>query len=253
MREVAAQLELEPYLKRKPRQLSGGQRQRVALGRAMVRDPQVFLLDEPLSNLDAKLRTEMRAQISTLHKRLSATFVYVTHDQTEAMTMGDRIVVMKDGRIQQVDTPQALYDRPKNRFVAGFIGSPQMNFWQTEVLRGPEGWRLRGAGLEFGVTGWQLEGYEGKAVTLGIRPEDIHAEEVMIKAHPDALVRGKVSLAERMGSEIYAYFASGGQKLIARAPARTGIRGGDEVVMALDLNKLHLFDADTGERIPRQG
>ena len=253
VRQVAAQLELEPYLKRKPRQLSGGQRQRVALGRAMVRDPQVFLLDEPLSNLDAKLRTEMRAQISTLHKHLSATFVYVTHDQTEAMTMGDRIVVMKDGRIQQVDTPQALYDRPKNRFVAGFIGSPQMNFWQTEVLRGPEGWRLRGAGLEFGVTGWQLEGYEGKTVTLGIRPEDIHAEEVMIKAHPDALIRGKVSLAERMGSEIYAYFASGGQKLIARAPARTGIRGGDEVVMALDLNKLHLFDADTGERIPRQG
>jgi len=250
--EAAKILELEPYLKRKPRALSGGQRQRVALGRAMVRDPAVFLLDEPLSNLDAKLRTEMRSQISSLHRRLKATFVYVTHDQTEAMTMGDRIVVMKDGTVQQTDTPQHLYDCPCNLFVAGFIGSPRMNFLPAAVDRG-EGtsYRLSFGDTRLTVAGWNLEPYVGREITLGVRPEDLHAEELMLSMAPESRLGGTVELAELMGAEIYVYFTCAGENLIARVPSRTGLRTGDPVSLAVDESKLHLFDKESGDRISR--
>lgn len=249
--EAAKILELEPYLKRKPKELSGGQRQRVALGRAMVRDPAVFLLDEPLSNLDAKLRTEMRSQISALHQRLQTTFVYVTHDQTEAMTMGDRIVVMKDGVIQQVDTPQNLYDHPCNQFVAGFIGSPQMNFLPVRAERGDAPLLILGdAALP--AAGWALEELTGEEAVLGFRPEDLHAGVLPDGAHSGAALSGPVTLAELMGSEIYVYFTCCGQRLIARVPSRTGIRSGDQVCLSMDESKLHLFDPVSGRAVPRR-
>lgn len=249
VREAAHILELDDYLGRKPKELSGGQRQRVALGRAMVRDPAVFLLDEPLSNLDAKLRTEMRSQISALHKRLQTTFVYVTHDQTEAMTMGDRIVVMKDGVIQQVDTPQNLYNYPCNKFVAGFIGSPQMNFLEAEVEKAGEGFALVFGENHIPLVKPELAAYIGKKVIFGIRPEDIHAEESFLSMAAGSNIEAKVNLAEMMGSEIYLYLTCNGQKLVARVPSRTGIRADDEVKLALDANKIHIFDKDTEEII----
>ena len=249
VREAAHILELDEYLNRKPRELSGGQRQRVALGRAMVRDPAVFLLDEPLSNLDAKLRTEMRSQISALHKRLQTTFVYVTHDQTEAMTMGDRIVVMKDGVIQQVDSPQNLYSYPCNKFVAGFIGSPQMNFLEADVEKEGAGYVLVFAQNRIPLVKPELEPYVGKKVILGIRPEDIHAEESFLAISEKSNIQAKVDLAEMMGSEIYLYFTCGGQKMVARVPSRTGIHADDEVKLALDANKIHVFDSATEEII----
>ncbi len=248
VREAARVLELEPYLNRKPKALSGGQRQRVALGRAMVRDPAVFLLDEPLSNLDAKLRTEMRSQISALHKRLQTTFVYVTHDQTEAMTMGDRIVVMKDGWIQQNDTPQKLYDEPCNMFVAGFIGSPQMNFIEAKVEKSAEG-----CDLVFGESGENriaakdpaaLADYVGKTVIMGIRPEHIHAaSDVEVPA--GACFDAKVDLAEMMGSEVYVYLTLCGRKVIARVPSNHVIRAEDTFRLAIDPKKVHVFDKET--------
>lgn len=194
--EAAKILGLEPYLDRKPRALSGGQRQRVALGRAMVRDPEVFLLDEPLSNLDAKLRTEMRSQIAALHKRLQTTFVYVTHDQTEAMTMGDRIVVMKDGFIQQVDTPQNLYNYPCNMFVAGFIGSPQMNFLNVKVEKEGDGVVLVFGSSRIPMKHKELLAYVGKEVVMGIRPEDIHVEESYLKVSEAANIKTDVDMTE---------------------------------------------------------
>lgn len=241
VREAARILELEPYLDRKPKALSGGQRQRVALGRAMVRDPKVFLLDEPLSNLDAKLRTEMRSQISQLHKRLQTTFVYVTHDQTEAMTMGDRIVVMKDGVIQQVDTPQNLYNSPCNMFVAGFIGSPQMNFVTVKVEKGADGFELVYGKCRVLMKNEELEQYVGKEVVMGIRPEDISVE----KAGDVAVLDAKVTLAEMMGSEIYLYFTYEGQNLIARIPSDVDVQADDTIRLALDEEKVHVFDKET--------
>ena len=214
--EAAKILGLEPYLDRKPRALSGGQRQRVALGRAMVRDPEVFLLDEPLSNLDAKLRTEMRSQIAALHKRLQTTFVYVTHDQTEAMTMGDRIVVMKDGFIQQVDTPQNLYNYPCNMFVAGFIGSPQMNFLNVKVEKEGDGVVLVFGSSRIPMKHKELLAYVGKEVVMGIRPEDIHVEESYLKVSEAANIKTDVDMTELMGSEIYLYLLANEQKLTAR-------------------------------------
>ena len=248
-REAAHILELDEYLSRKPKELSGGQRQRVALGRAMVRDPAVFLLDEPLSNLDAKLRTEMRSQISALHKRLQTTFVYVTHDQTEAMTMGDRIVVMKDGVIQQVDTPQNLYNYPCNKFVAGFIGSPQMNFLEAVVEKESDGFVLVFGQNRIPLVKPELAPYVGKKVIFGIRPEDIHAEESFLAISAGSNVEARVDLAEMMGSEIYLYLTCNGQKLVARVPSRTGIRADDTVKLALDANKIHVFDSETEEII----
>ena len=249
VREAAHILELDEYLSRKPKELSGGQRQRVALGRAMVRNPAVFLLDEPLSNLDAKLRTEMRSQISALHKRLQTTFVYVTHDQTEAMTMGDRIVVMKDGVIQQVDTPQNLYNYPCNKFVAGFIGSPQMNFLEAVVEKEGDGFVLVFGQNRIPLVKPELAPYVGKKVIFGIRPEDIHAEESFLAISAGSNVEARVDLAEMMGSEIYLYLTCNGQKLVARVPSRTGIRADDQVKLALDANKIHVFDSETEEII----
>ena len=249
VREAARILGLEEYLSRKPKELSGGQRQRVALGRAMVRDPAVFLLDEPLSNLDAKLRTEMRSQISALHKRLQTTFVYVTHDQTEAMTMGDRIVVMKDGVIQQVDTPQNLYNNPCNKFVAGFIGSPQMNFLEAAVEKEGEEFALVFGEHRIHVRKPELASYVGRKVIFGIRPEDIHAEESFLSMSEGSNIQAKVNLAEMMGFEIYLYLTCSGQRIVARVPSRTGIRADDEVRLALDTNKIHIFDSETEEVI----
>lgn len=239
-------LGLEPYLDRKPKALSGGQRQRVALGRAMVRDPEVFLLDEPLSNLDAKLRTEMRSQISKLHKRLGTTFVYVTHDQTEAMTMGDRICVMKDGIVQQFDTPQNLYDHPCNLFVAGFIGSPQMNFVDAKVEKAGSGFNLCFGDAKIRTEN-DLSAYEGKTVTFGIRPEDLHAEEQFFGE--ENVIDAYIDLDEMMGSESYLYLEYAGQKMIARVPSRYAKKSEENIRLAIDAEKAHLFDKESGEAI----
>ena len=244
--EAARILELEPYLKRKPKELSGGQRQRVALGRAMVRNPAVFLLDEPLSNLDAKLRTEMRSQIAALHKRLQTTFVYVTPDQTEAMTMGDRIVVMKDGNIHQVDTPQNLYNQPCNMFVASFIGSPQMNFIDAKVEKDGDAYALCFEGCRVPSNKAELADYVGKEVVVGIRPEDLHAEGSFNSSCGFPI---HVEMAEMMGSEIYVYFNVNGnpdgKKKIARIPSRENIHSDDDVRLLIDVNRVHVFDKET--------
>ena len=242
--EAAKILQLEPYLHRKPKALSGGQRQRVALGRAMVRKPSVFLLDEPLSNLDAKLRTEMGSQIASLHKKLETTFVYVTHDQTEAMTMGDRIVVMKDGYVQQFDTPQNLYNYPCNMFVAGFIGSPQMNFVNVTVEKDGEGQVLVFGDSRVAVNKPELEAYIGKEVVMGIRPEDIHANNSAHVGEP-AQFTSFINHMEMMGSENYLYLNAYGQKMLARIPARYEFSEDTEVVLAIDTGKIHVFDKET--------
>lgn len=242
---VAKILDIEHLLNRKPKQLSGGQRQRVALGRAMVRDPAVFLLDEPLSNLDAKLRTQTRTEIIKLHKELDTTFIYVTHDQTEAMTMGDRIVVMKDGKIMQADTPQELYENPANLFVAGFIGSPQMNFIDATVKKEGSAYAVVFPGGSIPVEGEALEAYAGKTVVLGIRPEDIHTEGYIFDENQDAVIDLKVGIAELMGAEIYAHCDCSGVPVVVRAPSRTKIHSGDQIRAALDKKMVHLFDKET--------
>ena len=235
VREAAKILEIEHLLDRKPKALSGGQRQRVALGRAMVRNPAVFLLDEPLSNLDAKLRTSMRTEIIKLHKKLATTFIYVTHDQTEAMTMCDRIVVMRDGVIQQVDTPQNLYDYPCNIFVAGFIGSPQMNFLDGTVIPLPQEKTADG----------KLAAYVGKSLKVGIRPEDMKDDEEFLEKHPSSHIDTEVEVSELMGAEIYLYLTYKGQNLMARVAPTSKSRRGDKVTMAMDTHKIHLFDPET--------
>lgn len=250
--EAAKILEIEQLLDRKPKALSGGQRQRVALGRAMVRNPAVFLLDEPLSNLDAKLRTAMRAEIIKLHKRLETTFVYVTHDQTEAMTMGDRIVVIKDGIVQQIDTPQNLYDYPCNIFVAGFIGSPQMNLIDGTVVKNGAGWAVDFGGCSIIIPAAKLEKadiskYEGKTIKVGIRPEDVDDGEEFIKDHAASAAQATVEISELMGAEIYLnLIICGGTKITARVDSRTKSRTGDSIKIAFDENKIHLFDIETG-------
>ncbi len=248
--ETAKILDIEHLLNRKPKALSGGQRQRVALGRAMVRDPAVFLLDEPLSNLDAKLRTQMRTEITKLHKRLQTTFVYVTHDQTEAMTMGDRIVVMKDGVIQQVDTPQNLYDAPCNMFVAGFIGSPQMNFIKADIIeKNGQLYAQFGTALAPIEDGESRRSYIGRQVVLGIRPEDMHSEDDLPECGRACVVEMQTELAELMGAEIYLYGDIAGNRVTVRTPSKAGIRSGDTVRLALDCDKLHIFDAETEQVI----
>ena len=246
--EAARILDLEHLLDRKPKALSGGQRQRVALGRAMVRNPAVFLLDEPLSNLDAKLRTSMRTEISKLHKKLDTTFVYVTHDQTEAMTMGDRICVMKDGVIQQFDTPQTLYDFPCNLFVAGFIGSPQMNFITATIAK--EGGKTVAKFGKFALPipeskAKSLNGYIGKDVIIGVRPEDF--EEV--DANPDGAISATVELAELMGAETNLYMDCAGNKLIVRMPSSVRPKEQSEFRVAIKLDKIHIFDKETEKAI----
>ncbi len=247
--EAAKILEIEHLLDRKPKALSGGQRQRVALGRAMVRNPAVFLLDEPLSNLDAKLRTSMRTEITKLHKKLATTFIYVTHDQTEAMTMGDRIVVMKDGVIQQVDTPQNLYDYPCNLFVAGFIGSPQMNFLDATVLKNGSTYSVDINGTVIALpadkVGNKLANYVGKTVKVGIRPEDIKDDEEFMAKHPGSKMDAVVEVSELMGAEIYLYMDYKGQNVMARVAPTSKARNGDKVTVALDEKKIHIFDPET--------
>ena len=248
--EAAKILDIEHLLDRKPKALSGGQRQRVAMGRAIVRNPKVFLMDEPLSNLDAKLRVQMRIEISKLHQRLETTIIYVTHDQTEALTLGTRIVVMKDGVVQQVASPIELYTKPQNLFVAGFIGSPQMNFIDAEVKR--EGNTAR---LVFGNNSILLhepkgkilldQGYEGKTVTFGIRPEDIKDEEVFINSSPESTLEATVRVYEMLGAEVFLYLSLENNEITVRVNPRTTARTGDTIKVALDLTKVHVFDKET--------
>ena len=248
--EAARILDLEHLLDRKPKALSGGQRQRVAMGRAIVREPKVFLMDEPLSNLDAKLRVQMRVEISKLHKRLEATIIYVTHDQTEAMTLGTRIVVMKDGIIQQCDSPINLYNYPVNLFVAGFMGSPAMNFIDAEVVQENGTVKLQFGQEKITVPEGQAKtlvdsGYVGKKVVMGIRPEVIHDDEVMIASKPESVIETKIKLYELLGAEVFLYFEVAGTDCTARVNPRTTARIGDTVKFAFDLNKLHVFDKET--------
>lgn len=250
VREAARILDLEKLLDRKPKALSGGQRQRVAMGRAIVRNPKVFLMDEPLSNLDAKLRVQMRIEISKLHQRLGATIIYVTHDQTEAMTLGTRIVVMKDGIVQQVDSPENLYNAPKNLFVAGFIGSPQMNFMDAVVEnRGEDVFLKVGShALKLPVTKvakFKDGSYNGKTVVLGIRPEDMHDSQLFINSSPDSVIESDIKVYELLGAEVFLYFDVEGFQMTARVNPRTNLRTGDHAKFALDMEKVHIFDKET--------
>ena len=247
--EAAKILDIEHLLDRKPKALSGGQRQRVALGRAIVREPKVFLMDEPLSNLDAKLRVQMRSEIGKLHKRLQTTFIYVTHDQTEAMTMGTRIVVMKDGIVQQVDSPQSLYDTPVNMFVAGFIGSPQMNFINAKLEKDGNDVVVLFEGNKIKIPEAKLndkvKAKIGSEVVFGIRPENIHDEEGFLSAFPDASFTVHVDFTELMGAETYLYLKAGDTNLTARVNPRTTAKIGDDIKVAFDLTKVHFFDKES--------
>ena len=250
VREAAKILEIEHLLDRKPKALSGGQRQRVALGRAMVRNPAVFLLDEPLSNLDAKLRTSMRTEIIKLHKKLATTFIYVTHDQTEAMTMGDRIVVMRDGVIQQVDTPQNLYDYPCNIFVAGFIGSPQMNFLDGTLQKNGDTYVVDLDGTVIPLpqektADGKLAAYVGKSLKVGIRPEDIHDSQMFLETSPSKPMNSVVKVYELLGAEVFLYFDVDGTQVTARVDPRTTAKTGDPIRFAFDMEKAHFFDKET--------
>ena len=268
VKEAAAILGITDYLSRKPKALSGGQRQRVALGRTIVREPKVFLLDEPLSNLDAKLRAQMRTEISKLHVRLATTFIYVTHDQIEAMTMGTRIVVMKDGFMQQVDTPQNLYDYPINLFVAGFIGTPQMNFFKESTIT-EEGGKvyvnfiggnkiLLPKSMVAKIKNLSDYANTGKTVTLGVRPEDIHEDQAFISTSPDTVVKARIDVIEKLGAETQIYckldFKEGEEatsvigdstNMIARIDSRSIVNRGEVVDLAFDARHIHLFDGVT--------
>ena len=248
--EAAKILDIEHLLDRKPKALSGGQRQRVAMGRAIVRNPKVFLMDEPLSNLDAKLRVQMRIEISKLHQRLESTIIYVTHDQTEALTLGTRIVVMKDGVMQQVATPIDLYTKPCNLFVAGFIGSPQMNFIDCKVVRDEEGIKLAFGSYAVKLPESKAEklvegGYIDKDVIMGIRPVDIKDEEIFINAGSSNVLDATVRVYEMLGAEVFLYFSVEGHDLTVRVNPRTTARPGDTIKIALDTSKIHIFDKDT--------
>lgn len=251
VREAAKILDIEHLLDRKPKALSGGQRQRVALGRAIVREPQVFLMDEPLSNLDAKLRGQMRAEISKLAKRLETTVIYVTHDQIEAMTMGDRIVVMKDGIIQQAASPDVLYNHPTNIFVAGFIGAPTMNFIEGELAEQNGVVRFRANGLDVEIPTGKAQALKdkaliGKTVILGVRPEDIHEEPVFLEASPNSIFNAHVEVSENLGHEMLLYLNGVGKdSTIARVDGRSNTKEGQNVKLAIDMNKIHVFDKAT--------
>jgi len=258
---TAKMLELEELLKRKPAQLSGGQRQRVAMGRAIVRQPAAYLMDEPLSNLDAKLRVEMRTYLATLHQQLRTTTLYVTHDQTEAMTMGDRVAVMRGGRLQQVDVPKVLYDRPANAFVAGFIGSPAMNLVRARLVEHGDAVSVDlgeavlplPRSVPAGRPG--LARYAGGEVLVGIRPEDIEDAALLPSANGTALPV-RVTLAESLGAEVIAHFplatepaADTGSLLTARLSPRSGASSGEPLRVAIDVERLHFFDPETDEAI----
>jgi multiple sugar transport system ATP-binding protein len=244
---AAKTLGITDLMNRKPRQLSGGQRQRVAVGRAIVREPKVFLFDEPLSNLDAKLRIQMRAEITKIHQQLQTTFIYVTHDQMEAMTMATRIAVINKGKLQQLDTPQNLYNFPTNLFVAGFIGSPAMNFFPATIRR--NGGLIADAG-EFKIPlpadrSKELEAYVGKDVIFGIRPEDIHDADFVPPNIPSAKVPAKVDVTELMGNEILLYLITGKNIFVARVDPRSKMRVGDQSQVAFNMEKFHVFDPTT--------
>lgn len=248
IKKVAKDLDIEYLLNRKPKALSGGQRQRVAVGRAMVRNPSVFLFDEPLSNLDAKLRAEMRTVIKQLHEKLETTFVYVTHDQIEAMTMADRIVVMKDGYIQQNDVPQRLYDCPCNQFVAGFIGMPQMNFFDCEVEKNEDKFYLNFGDHkillpESKCGNGSIESYIGKTVVAGIRPGDLSIVD------KDFTIKGEVEIKELMGSESYIYVNSNNVRFTVRTVGSYDCNLGQSVSIKFDTEKIHLFDKETTKTI----
>ncbi|MFY3791422.1 ABC transporter ATP-binding protein [Ureibacillus sp. MALMAid1270] len=248
--EAAKILGLEEYLKRKPKALSGGQRQRVALGRAIVRDAKIFLMDEPLSNLDAKLRVQMRAEIQKLHRRLGTTTIYVTHDQTEAMTMATRLVVMKDGLIQQVGTPKDVYDYPNNVFVGGFIGSPAMNFFRGKL--GESEFVIGDFRIELPEskrTLLQEKGYIGKEIILGIRPEHIYTNSEDIANHKGSTVSVQIEVAELMGAETYLYSNLNGTDFIARIDVDSNVKPLDIIQLAFDMERAHFFDAVTENRI----
>ena len=253
-------LGLTDLLDRKPADMSGGQRQRVAMGRAIVRDAKVFLMDEPLSNLDAKLRVSMRTEIAKIHRRIGATTIYVTHDQTEAMTLADRIVIMSStpnadksgtvGRIEQIGTPQELYNDPATKFVAGFIGSPAMNFLSLKI----EGNKLIGEGISLTLPEGQHKllkekGYSSKEVIMGIRPEDISASILAEEAYPEAQIEAEVTVSELLGAETMLYLKAGDAELVSRVEARDFRQPGEKITVTLNLNKAHFFDKDTEVRI----
>ena len=253
VKKTAKILGLTDYLDRLPRALSGGQRQRVAVGRAIIRKVGIFLMDEPLSNLDAKQRVTMRSEITQIHRETGATTIYVTHDQTEAMTLGTRIVVMKDGVVQQVDTPQNLYDMPGNLFVAGFMGSPQMNFLDATVRRDGDTAVLVVDGHDIRLPAEKSKavldgGYEGKDVVMGIRPEDLDDSESAI-AQDSAVFTSTIKVYELLGAEVFLYFDIGGKPVTARVEASTKARPGSEIKIAMDVNKIHVFDKETEQTV----
>ncbi len=252
VKEAAQILGIENLLDRRPKQLSGGQRQRVALGRAIVREPKVFLMDEPLSNLDAKLRVQMRTELSKLHDRLQTTIIYVTHDQVEAMTMGDRIVVLKDGVIQQVDDPLTLYNKPANMFVAGFIGTPPMNFINGIVVKEGENYFVSGESFRVKIPAnlvqkhARIKDYVDKEVVFGIRPEDINDSSVTdLEVTADNSVTADVEVVEPMGAEINLYINIDGQSVVAKVDAGSKARVSDSIKVTMDISKMHIFDAET--------
>jgi multiple sugar transport system ATP-binding protein len=250
--EAARILGIEDLLDRRPRQLSGGQRQRVALGRAIVREPAVFLLDEPLSNLDAKLRVQTRAEISKLHQRLETTFVYVTHDQVEAMTMATRIAVLDHGILQQVGTPQEVYEKPVNVFVAGFIGSPAMNLFKVAVTGNPEEMYLDGGTFRALVPpqrAQQLAPYLNQRIIFGIRPEDIHDSQFMPPGIEASRMTAEVDVTELMGNEVFLYLVNGEHSFLARVDPRTSARPGAQIDVALNMSRMHAFDPETEHAI----
>jgi multiple sugar transport system ATP-binding protein len=252
--EAAQILGIEQLLKRRPRELSGGQRQRVALGRAIVREPKVFLLDEPLSNLDAKLRVQTRTEISKLHQRLQTTFIYVTHDQTEAMTMATRIAVMNKGVLQQMDTPQQLYDKPANLFVAGFIGSPAMNFFQAHLRKDGNDLYVDTGAFKVKIPSDRNAVYmplAGKEVVFGIRPEDIFNPNFTPPGINAATIEAKVDVTELMGNEIYLYMVAGKENFVARVDPRTRFSIGDNVQLVFNMDNFHIFDPSSDPENPQ--
>jgi multiple sugar transport system ATP-binding protein len=254
VKEAAELLGLQNLLQRKPKQLSGGQRQRVALGRAIVREPQVFLMDEPLSNLDAKLRVETRAGLIKLHQRLLTTTVYVTHDQTEAMTMGHRIAVLRDGVMQQLDTPQTLYDRPTNLFVAGFIGTPAMNFFPGQLASengGQDLW-VQTTGMKLKLPDGlrsKLTTHVGREIVFGMRPEHIHHKSEVRDADPNKTAKVNVSVVEPLGSEVFAYLSTDGHEFIARMDATAKPKPGETIETVFDTDHVHVFDKETEQAL----
>jgi len=252
VKEAARILRIDELLDRKPKQLSGGQRQRVAVGRAIVREPKVFLMDEPLSNLDAKLRVAARAEISKLHQRLQTTFIYVTHDQVEAMTMGTRVVVLKDGLLQQVDTPQRLYNYPSNLFVAGFIGSPAMNFFDVTLVGENGDLYVDSGTFRLKVPEGKLQAllpYKGKRVIFGIRPDDLHDPQFTPPNITAGKIKAEVDVTELMGNEVLAHFLIGEKSFVARFDPRTAVRVKDTIEVMANMNNMQIFDLQTEKAV----